>query len=127
MWAGLAYTLWQRLREMTLAGTDLACARAATIRARLLKIGAAVIRNTRCIHILFAPHHPLRALFAHAARALAPPKPAAECAPSTMTLSGVGGALRPKTTSDSLRDSICTLFAPTRLALSLSWQISGVW
>lgn len=73
LWAGLAYTLMQRLREMALAGTELACATTATLRARLLKIGTAVIRNTRRIRILFASHHPLRELFAHAARALAPP------------------------------------------------------
>jgi len=72
LFAGLAYTLMQRLREMALAGTELARATAATIRVRLLKIGAAVIRNTRRVRILFASHHPLRPLFASAARALAP-------------------------------------------------------
>jgi hypothetical protein len=40
---------------------------------RLLKIGAAVIRNTRRIRILFASHHPLRDLFLAAARALVSP------------------------------------------------------
>jgi hypothetical protein len=38
-----------------------------------LKIGAAVIRNTRRIRILFASHHPLRDIFLTASRALAPP------------------------------------------------------
>lgn len=37
----------QRLKEIALAGTELARAATATIRARLLKIGAAVVRNTR--------------------------------------------------------------------------------
>jgi hypothetical protein len=73
LFAALAYTLMQRLREMALAGTDLARASAATIRVKLLKIGAAVIRNTRRIRILFASHHPLRDTFFTAARALASP------------------------------------------------------
>lgn len=70
--AALAYTLMQRLRAIALAGTELARATAATIRVRLLKIGAAIVRNTRRVRILLASHHPLRALFLHAARALAP-------------------------------------------------------
>ena len=70
--AALAYTLMQRLRQIALAGTELARATAATIRVRLLKIGAAVVRNTRRVRILLASHHPLRAVFLHAARALAP-------------------------------------------------------
>ena len=71
--SALAYTLMQRLREMALAGTELASATAATIRVRLLKIGAAILRNTRRVRILFASHHPLRETFLVAARALASP------------------------------------------------------
>ena len=70
--AALAYTLMQRLRELGLKATELERATAATIRVRLLKIGAAVVRNTRRVRILLASHHPLRAVFLHAARALAP-------------------------------------------------------
>lgn len=58
--AGLAYTLMQWLKDMVLAGTELYRAPAATIRVRLLKIGAAVIRNTRYVSTLFASHHPAR-------------------------------------------------------------------
>ena len=72
MWAALAYTLMQRLRTLALAGTELAQASAATIRVRLLKIGAAIVRNTRRIRVLLASHHPLRAVFLKAAQALAP-------------------------------------------------------
>lgn len=72
MFAALAYTLMQRLRAIALAGTDLARATAATIRVKLLKIGAAVIRNTRRVRILFASHHPMRDTFLIAAQALAP-------------------------------------------------------
>lgn len=70
--AALAYTLMQRLRETALRGTELERASAATIRVRLLKIGAAIVRNTRRVRIMLASHHPLRHLFAHAARAMAP-------------------------------------------------------
>ena len=70
--AALAYTLMQRLRAIALQATELARATAATIRVRLLKVGAAVVRNTRRVRILLASHHPLRAVFLHAARALAP-------------------------------------------------------
>jgi hypothetical protein len=72
MFAALAYTLMQRLRAIALAGTELARATAATIRVKLLKIGAAVIRNTRRVRILFASHHPMRDTFLTAAQALAP-------------------------------------------------------
>lgn len=70
--AALAYTLMQRLRELALKGTELERACAATIRVRLLKIGAAIVRNTRRIRILLASHHPLRHVFAHAVHAMAP-------------------------------------------------------
>jgi hypothetical protein len=73
LFSALAYTLMQRLREIALATTDLAKATAATIRVRLLKIGAAVIRNTRRIRILLASHHPLRDTYFIAANALASP------------------------------------------------------
>lgn len=72
MFAALAYTLMQRLRATALAGSDLAKATAASIRVKLLKIGAAVLRNTRRVRILLASHHPLRETFLSAARALAP-------------------------------------------------------
>ena len=70
--AALAYTLMQRLREIGLKATELERATAATIRVRLLKIGAAIVRNTRRVRLLLASHHPLRAVFIHAAQALAP-------------------------------------------------------
>lgn len=72
MLSAFAYTLMQRLKKLALANTELARATTATIRSRLLKIGAVVIRNTRRIRILYASHHPLRDLFAHAIQALAP-------------------------------------------------------
>ena len=73
LFSALAYTLMQRLREIALADTELATATAATIRVKLLKIGAAIIRNTRRIRILLASHHPLREIYFIAANALASP------------------------------------------------------
>jgi hypothetical protein len=70
--AALAYTLMQRLRTLALTSTELAHAQAATIRVKLLKIGASVIRNSRRIRILLASHHPERETFLIASRALAP-------------------------------------------------------
>jgi hypothetical protein len=48
-----------------------ALATAAALRVRLLKINAAIVRNTRRVRILLASQHPVRAVFLHAARALA--------------------------------------------------------
>jgi hypothetical protein len=69
--AALAYTLMQRLRVLALQATELERASAATIRVRLLKIGAAILRNTRRVRVMLASHHPLRELFAAAAARLA--------------------------------------------------------
>lgn len=69
--AALAYTLMQRLRALALQATELERASAATIRVRLLKIGAAILRNTRRVRVMLASHHPLRELFAIAATRLA--------------------------------------------------------
>lgn len=68
--AALAYTLMHRLRALALQATELASACAATIRVRLLKIGVAMIRNTRRVRLMYASHHPLRELFALAAARL---------------------------------------------------------
>jgi hypothetical protein len=69
--AALAYTLMQRLRALALHATELERASAATLRVRLLKIGAAILRNTRRVRVMLASHHPLRELFATAAARLA--------------------------------------------------------
>jgi len=55
---------------LALSGTELERACAATIRVKLLKIGAAIVRTTRRIRLLLASHHPLRDTFLIAARAL---------------------------------------------------------
>jgi Transposase DDE domain group 1 len=70
--AALAYTLMINLRRHALRGTELAQACTATIRVQLLKIGAAIVRNTRRVRVLLASSHPMRHVFLGAARALAP-------------------------------------------------------
>lgn len=80
--AALAYTLMQRLRALALVGTELERVAASTIRVRPLKIGAAILRNTRRIRLMLAAHHPMRGV-----RRRCPPsgwlKPvaSAECSP----------------------------------------------
>lgn len=70
--AALAYTLMINLRRLGLQGTELERACTSTIRTKLLKIGAAVLRNTRRVRLFLASHHPLKHVFLSAARALAP-------------------------------------------------------
>ena len=70
--AALAYTLMIKLRRLGLQGTELAQACTATIRTKLLKIGAAVLRNTRRVRVLLASAHPMKHVFVTAARALSP-------------------------------------------------------
>jgi hypothetical protein len=69
--AALAYTLMVHLRRLALKGTVLERACTATIRTRLLKIGAAVLRNTRRVRLMLASSHPLREVFAAAVTRLA--------------------------------------------------------
>jgi len=61
--SGLAYTLLNTIRRLGLLGTDMARAQCDTIRLKLLKIGAAVIRNTRRIRLLLSNSYPYKKLF----------------------------------------------------------------
>jgi hypothetical protein len=65
-----AYVLVERLRALALAGTELARAQVSTIRLKLLKIGAVVLRNTRRVRLLLSSSYPYQGLFAQAVRAL---------------------------------------------------------
>lgn len=62
--SGLAYTLLEALRRLGLAGTELARAQCGTIRLKLLKIGAVLVRNTRRVRFLLAASYPYQELFA---------------------------------------------------------------
>ena len=68
--ASLAYTLMQGIRWLGLEGTDLARAQARTIPLKLLKIGAAIVRNTRRIRVHLSSTCPDKDLFMIAAQRL---------------------------------------------------------
>ncbi len=70
--SSLAYTLLEAMRRLALAGTELAQAYVGTIRLKLLKIGAVIVRNTRRIRFLLSSAYPDQALFAHVVAKLQP-------------------------------------------------------
>lgn len=61
--AALAYILIERLRALGLSGTEWAAAQVHTLRVKLLKIGAVIIRNTRRIRVLLSSHYPFQDAF----------------------------------------------------------------
>jgi hypothetical protein len=63
--ASFAYVLLETLRRLGLAGTELGRAQAGTIRLKLLKIGAVVVRNTRRVRLWFSSAFPLQEVFRH--------------------------------------------------------------
>ncbi len=70
--SALAYVLLNTIRRIALAGTELARAYVGTIRLKLLKIGAVVLRNTRRVQLLLSSAHPYQELFFLAAARLKP-------------------------------------------------------
>ncbi len=71
--AALAYTLLEAMRRLTLKGTALARANVETIRLKLIKVGAVIVRKKSVIRIHLSSHHPLKDLFARVAACLSPP------------------------------------------------------
>lgn len=61
--SSLAYILLESIRRIALKGTELENAQATTIRLKLLKIGAVILRNTRRIRFLLSSHDPHQTLF----------------------------------------------------------------
>ncbi|MCZ6557810.1 MAG: IS1380 family transposase [SAR324 cluster bacterium] len=61
--SSLSYVLLEAIRRLGLHGTELARAQVATIRLKLLKIGAVIVRNTRRVRFLLASAHPHQNLF----------------------------------------------------------------
>jgi len=61
--ASLAYTLIEAIRRIALKGTELARAQCGTIRLKLLKVGAVIIKNTRRIRFLLSSAYPYQRLF----------------------------------------------------------------
>lgn len=70
--ASLAYTLMEYIRRTALKGTELAHAQVGTIRLKLLKIGAVILRNTRRVRFLLSSAYPHQALYLRVAAPLAP-------------------------------------------------------
>ena len=68
--ASLAYTLMESIRRLGLNGTELARAQCGTIRLKLLKIGAVIVRNTRRVRLLLSSAYPYQKVFATAAARL---------------------------------------------------------
>ncbi len=70
--ASLAYSLIEAIRRLALKGTEMTRAQAGTIRLKLLKIGAVVIRNTRRVGLHLSSACPDKALFHLVAARLKP-------------------------------------------------------
>jgi hypothetical protein len=70
--SSLAYILLESIRRLALTGTELARAYVGTIRIKLLKIGAVILRNTRRIRFLLSSSCPYQSLFYLVANRLAP-------------------------------------------------------
>ena len=68
--SSLAYALIETIRRTGLKGSDLARAQAGTIRLKLLKIGAVVIRNTRRVRLHLSSACPDKAAFINTAERL---------------------------------------------------------
>ena len=70
--SSLAYTLLETIRRIGLKGTEMARAQAGTIRLKLLKIGAVILRNSRRVRFHLSSACPDKALFMLAAERLTP-------------------------------------------------------
>jgi hypothetical protein len=71
--ASLAYILMERLRNLALAGTEFARLQTNTLRVKLLKIGAVILRNTRRVRVLLSSAYPYQLIYASALRVLDSP------------------------------------------------------
>jgi hypothetical protein len=69
--ASLAYVLMERLRNIGLPGSELARAQMSTLRCKLLKVGAVIVRNTRRVRFFISSAFPHRDLFIEVARRFA--------------------------------------------------------
>jgi hypothetical protein len=64
-----AYLLFEAMRRMGLNGTELERAQVGTIRLKLLKIGAVILRNSRRIRFLLSSSYPYQKIFGQVAAA----------------------------------------------------------
>jgi len=70
MLSGFAYTLLVAIRNVALKNTKLAKAQCGTIRLKLFKIGAVIIRNSRKVKFLLSSSYPYQNLFINIANRL---------------------------------------------------------
>ncbi len=68
--SSLAYVLMETIRRLALQGTELARAQVTTLRLKLFKVGAVIVRNTRRVRILLSSAYPHQELFRLAAACL---------------------------------------------------------
>jgi hypothetical protein len=61
--SGLAYTLIEAIRRLALENTELERASCGTIRLKLFKIGAVILKNTRRIQLLLSSAYPYQNVF----------------------------------------------------------------
>ncbi|WP_375359766.1 transposase [Candidatus Tisiphia endosymbiont of Nemotelus uliginosus] len=69
--SSLAYTLVEYIRDKFLQGTELAKAQVGTIRLKLFKIGAVIIRNSRRIKFLLSSSYPYQHIWNNILQVLA--------------------------------------------------------
>ncbi len=69
---GLAHVLLEQIRHHGLYGTRLARAHVGTLRLKLLRIGAVIVRNTRRVVFMLSGSCPYQNLFRLAVQRLAP-------------------------------------------------------
>jgi DDE family transposase len=74
--AALAYLLLERMRSLTLGGTELARATAGTVRLKLLKVAGQVRVSVRRVYVQLSSAYPMQALFRLCHRRLTALKPA---------------------------------------------------
>jgi hypothetical protein len=70
--SSMAYILMESLRRIALKNTELATAQCETIRLKLYKIGAIILRNTRRIRFLLSSNYPKKTLFLETVKKLCP-------------------------------------------------------
>lgn len=70
--SSLAYILLESIRRLALQETELAHVYVGTLRLKLIKIGAVILRNTRRIRFLLASSYPYQKLFTHIYAKLTP-------------------------------------------------------
>jgi hypothetical protein len=72
IFSSMAYILIESMRRIALKDTELATAQCETIRLKLYKIGAIILRNTRRIRFLLSSNYPKQTLFLETTKKLCP-------------------------------------------------------